>query len=243
MRSVHVSLAAFAVGASVLVAGPAAAVTKLVFEITSGNPAVGTFQQTWTLADDGTSIINTLNAPTILYGFVGTASASGSPITDALLSQTHVTSYDLTTFDFTRGVDETDDTAGSLGFSLSQAGQASFDFSGGQYTQAYYSVSIMGGSYGLTVPGAVPTLADLIAFAGDTSVYFSWTEHVEASRLRVSDDRYIRDVFNTFYFGRARLISVDDGSSTVPEPTAWALMILGFGAAGAALRRRRAEAA
>ncbi|MBL8553104.1 MAG: PEPxxWA-CTERM sorting domain-containing protein [Phenylobacterium sp.] len=39
-------------------------------------------------------------------------------------------------------------------------------------------------------------------------------------------------------------ISIDGGVSTaVPEPGAWALMILGFGAAGAALRRRRLVAA
>ncbi|MGZ3376499.1 MAG: PEPxxWA-CTERM sorting domain-containing protein [Phenylobacterium sp.] len=34
----------------------------------------------------------------------------------------------------------------------------------------------------------------------------------------------------------------DRGTLGVPEPAAWALMILGFGAVGAALRRRRSEA-
>lgn len=239
MFSVRAPLAAFAACVSVFAAGQAGAVTKLVWEITSGNPALGTFQQTWTLADDGAGVVNTLNDPTILYGFVGTATASNSPITSGLLTQTHVTSYNLNSFDFTRAVDLTDDTAGSLGFSLGQAGEAKFDFgSDGKYTQAYYSVSIMGGSYGLTgVPAAAPTLADLIAYAGDTSVYFDWTEHVEASRVNAAGG-YFGDVFNTFYFGRARLVSVDDGSTTVPEPSAWALMILGFGAVGAALRRR-----
>ena len=37
------------------------------------------------------------------------------------------------------------------------------------------------------------------------------------------------------------LVSVDivSGGGAVPEPAAWALMVFGFGGAGAALRRRR----
>ncbi|WP_293379098.1 PEPxxWA-CTERM sorting domain-containing protein [Phenylobacterium sp. SCN 70-31] len=35
------------------------------------------------------------------------------------------------------------------------------------------------------------------------------------------------------------LRTADPVAAAVPEPGAWALMILGFGAAGAALRRRR----
>jgi hypothetical protein len=38
-------------------------------------------------------------------------------------------------------------------------------------------------------------------------------------------------------------LRVTTGSTAVPEPAAWALMIAGFGAAGATLRRRRALAA
>lgn len=38
------------------------------------------------------------------------------------------------------------------------------------------------------------------------------------------------------YFGTASVVL---SSASVPEPTAWGLMILGFGATGAALRRRR----
>jgi hypothetical protein len=41
----------------------------------------------------------------------------------------------------------------------------------------------------------------------------------------------------------ARLFSTETFTGGVPEPATWALMILGFGGAGAALRRRRAVAA
>jgi hypothetical protein len=34
---------------------------------------------------------------------------------------------------------------------------------------------------------------------------------------------------------------LDNVSLTVPEPATWAMMLVGFGAAGAGLRRRRAK--
>ena len=53
-------------------------------------------------------------------------------------------------------------------------------------------------------------------------VYADWTPNVETDRLD----------------------NVSMAANTgVPEPTTWALMILGFGSAGAALRRRRVGAA
>jgi hypothetical protein len=39
-------------------------------------------------------------------------------------------------------------------------------------------------------------------------------------------------------WGTLQVAQADTGGSFTPEPSAWALMILGFGAAGAALRRR-----
>jgi|GEM_PF-3138346 len=49
------------------------------------------------------------------------------------------------------------------------------------------------------------------------------------------------------YIGTARLVSADvdpepPGTTPVPEPTTWALMIVGFGLTGTALRRRRLAA-
>ena len=44
------------------------------------------------------------------------------------------------------------------------------------------------------------------------------------------------------YSGVAQLVSVEVAASAAPEPATWALMIGGFGLAGAALRRRRLAA-
>jgi hypothetical protein len=245
----RVAPAAVAACAFVFAAGQAGAVTTLVFEITSGNPALGTFQQTWTL-QDGTGVTNTLNAPTILYGYVGDATASATAVTSDLLTQTHVTSYDQASFDFTRGVDETDATDGSIGFSLSQFGGATFDASGtgsaARYSTSDYSVSIFASSCCFAVPSGEPTVADLIAYASDPTVDLIWNEHADASRFKTRGDVYLGDLFNIDYFGSAKLISVDGrslGAAPAPEPAAWALMILGFGAAGSALRRRAVRAA
>ncbi len=242
MRWMRVPLAAVAACASVFAAGQAGAVTKLVWEITPDDPTLSVFQQTWTL-DNGHGV-TTPDPPTTLYGFIGDAAASASPVTAALLAQTHVTTYNLASFDFTRGIDDTDDTNDSIGFFLNVGGTAKYDFTATQYTQSNYSVQIFASSFGLTLPSGEPTIDDLIAYAKDPSIFFFWDEHVDASNLKLKNDDYLGDVFNTDYSGVARLISVDDGSSSAaPEPAAWALMILGFGAAGAAMRGRSRLAA
>ncbi|OHB29179.1 MAG: hypothetical protein A2790_17165 [Phenylobacterium sp. RIFCSPHIGHO2_01_FULL_69_31] len=43
-----------------------------------------------------------------------------------------------------------------------------------------------------------------------------------------------------YYFGVRDLSTFVDPTAAVPEPATWAMMIMGFGAAGAAMRRRRA---
>jgi len=48
-----------------------------------------------------------------------------------------------------------------------------------------------------------------------------------------------QDVSAFFGFPKGAIIVLSDVGGGVPEPAAWALMILGFGAAGAALRRDR----
>jgi len=42
-----------------------------------------------------------------------------------------------------------------------------------------------------------------------------------------------------YYFGVRNFSIVRDAAGAVPEPASWALMIVGFGAAGTAIRRRR----
>jgi hypothetical protein len=50
-------------------------------------------------------------------------------------------------------------------------------------------------------------------------------------------------MYDNEYFGEYRMVSAkpvpDTSGPGVPEPAAWTLMILGFGAVGAGLRRRR----
>jgi hypothetical protein len=49
--------------------------------------------------------------------------------------------------------------------------------------------------------------------------------------------------WDTFTADNSNSVDVDIGVGVVPEPAAWAMMIAGFGLAGATLRRRRAAVA
>ena len=58
------------------------------------------------------------------------------------------------------------------------------------------------------------------------------TGHLEYSRPDISV--FADEAFNTVFFGQ-----LDGAAPSVPEPAVWALMLLGFGGCGVALRRRR----
>ena len=75
-----------------------------------------------------------------------------------------------------------------------------------------------------SVPGGTVTFAGLIDSAGFTQITFSGTR---------ADDG--------IYFDRLRFGGTPGG--VVPEPATWAMMIIGFGAAGSMIRRRKALAA
>ena len=50
---------------------------------------------------------------------------------------------------------------------------------------------------------------------------------------------YLTDVTSTFTYQETVTYDYTPSSTSVPEPSIWAMMILGMGAMGAALRRRR----
>lgn len=79
-----------------------------------------------------------------------------------------------------------------------------------------------------TTGGSFRPLSALSAFDGQNSAGV-WT-------LRIRDDAGA----DAGALGGWNLTFTDGGA--VPEPTTWALMIMGFGAAGAAMRRRRLKA-
>lgn len=89
----------------------------------------------------------------------------------------------------------------------------------------------------------VVTGAELAALPG-MSANGSWTNFTSNGRLTFSFDSDITGV--TFAAGGNSLEISDIAALTgivVPEPTAWSMMILGFGGVGALARRRRLTAA
>jgi len=81
------------------------------------------------------------------------------------------------------------------------------------------------------------TLSGTDMFLGDTNQSWEWGKRVNFDFGGYNVDKIVlSSTSNSF--------EVDNAAGTfqggVPEPAAWSLMILGFGAAGAALRRQRA---
>jgi hypothetical protein len=97
-----------------------------------------------------------------------------------------------------------------------------------------YTQSIEGFADGSHTPAGMTDTAFAAYLAGIGSL--SWSE--SASQSTGSPFGSFPTVFqgSANYFGTATVVL--DAAAGVPEPAAWALMILGFGAAGAVLRRR-----
>ncbi|MBW8812234.1 MAG: PEPxxWA-CTERM sorting domain-containing protein [Caulobacterales bacterium] len=96
----------------------------------------------------------------------------------------------------------------------------------------YNSIEFFGaGGYHETLSGA-----DM--FLGDTNQSWSWGKRVNFDFGGFKVDKVVLSSSGNSF-------EVDNAAGTlqaVPEPAAWALMILGFGAAGAMMRRQRALA-
>lgn len=88
---------------------------------------------------------------------------------------------------------------------------------------------------------AEQSVYDFIYGLGDLDVYIKGQTHTD----NMVDGTWVTtDQTSLTYEGKARLVSFTPSPPTsgAPEPAAWAMMIGGFGLAGASLRRRRAVA-
>ena len=95
---------------------------------------------------------------------------------------------------------------------------------------SYNAVRFTGlNGYDVTIPGSV-------LVAGDTNQSWSWGK-------RVNFDFGSSVVTGVTFSSSQNSFELDNIAGGVPEASTWALMIVGFGGAGAMLRRRRTAAA
>jgi hypothetical protein len=93
------------------------------------------------------------------------------------------------------------------------------------------------------------TLGSQLYVPGFSTIFMGFTSTVAVAKVTI-DENYYGNInnfhccmYDNEYFGEYRMVSAkpvpDTSGPGVPEPAAWTLMILGFGAVGAGLRRRR----
>jgi len=105
------------------------------------------------------------------------------------------------------------------------------------------SQSVAGGLYGnnfnyhpvLGMGPPVFTAADNLDLYGSFNFFHALSDHTTQSTI------FENETYGNFTADRVTITTFDSGG--VPEPAAWALMLLGFGGLGSVLRRRRAATA
>jgi hypothetical protein len=183
-------------------------------------------------ANAGTTVIGTESDS---GGFVGNLLESAFPGTAYLVASDGESSFDP----FGAGYDTTDGLNFSgVGFVWDQAPDSSWNSLGSQTWVLPANLS----GIGCGVENAT-TCEPVGHFISPSS----WSPGAIGTWVIMdSDGHTVSDVIKTFNgAGGAELLFYSDPSlpGGVPEPASWALMISGFGLAGAALRRRRAAIA
>ncbi len=125
-----------------------------------------------------------------------------------------------------------DGSMDDLSILFSQAYQAvTFNLNVPVQTNSMMTLSVNGGAFTFTVPNALipDPLGD-----GQNKFILAATGGDAITRLDFTFTPGVQDI---------RQIRVSDGISPIPEPATWAMMIIGFGAAGSVLRSKRRKMA
>jgi len=199
-----------------------------------------------TSAEAVTIITQSFNSTFSRYGSrgaiqIGNLNLSNQVITSAVISYAAGTSYSRDFFSF----DPSDSGA------LSYSGSAGFEIFGSSLpAPASVSVSFSGispcasgrcAASGATSGEYIVPEADLAAFAGSGLLLIKAAGGF-AGDVSARGGIYLRAPETSTYASGTITYSIAD-VTPVPEPATWAMMIVGFGAVGWGLRRRRARSA
>lgn len=175
-------------------------------------------------------------------GYAGIYFEFTNPLTLAGITQLS-TDYQMTIGTFAAGaprftIFDNSDHAAYVYFGTPQAGGSSTDPNAGSYANTGNYADLMSSDlrvesngFGGYSTGPLPhvTWADLVANAGGTLVHYV-TIDLDGGYAQPNGQRMLADNF-----------TVNSNVLAVPEPATWAMLILGFGFAGSAMRQRRGK--
>jgi hypothetical protein len=125
--------------------------------------------------------------------------------------------------------------AAAYNFSVGEATRTSDDLGDGTFLERYHLTTISTPAFATFPTSDVARLDDagLTQLLAETGP-LSWVEWAQSAIHDPNGAGSYLTLAQVDYFGTATFVGV-----SVPEPSTWAIMLIGFGGIGAALRRRR----
>lgn len=229
----------------------AAATALVIAPVSAFAQSTGTYGDVATVSTGPASNPNVfqLTSNTSGAGYAGLYFEFTSPFALSSLTQLS-TDYQMTTGTFAGGsprftLFDSADNAAYVYFGTPQAGGTFTDPNAGTFANTgnyadllSTDLRVQSNGFGGYNSGALPyvTFADFVAAAGSANIHFATIDLDSGTFTNLPDGQQM--LADNFTVNSSVFAAADQGA--VPEPSTWAMLLIGFGGIGVALRRRRA---